>query len=290
MRVMTIKGIAIRVHYLCFLLMMVFGICGQMVEAIVIFACVVFHELCHIVVAIWLGHRAVGITLLPFGGMAEIEGMNGYGLRECMVVSAGPLGSVLGAVLCGWGWSEPSGMAELAMETNMMLALWNLLPAYPLDGGRLVRILLGTSMTAKEAVRRTVRISQLVAAVLFVYAGYVWIVRCEVLISVMLLAGMVLRLASAEEKELAFVPFCHMAGKERILTKAGYLPTMWYTVRCDMRAGEVIELFRPQVYTMVRVVSTGGKLCGTLSETAVWQGLTTYRLTDAIGIFCDEEE
>jgi CBS-domain-containing membrane protein len=81
-----------------------------------------------------------------------------------------------------------------------------------------------------------------------------------------------------------------MAGKERILTKAGYLPTTWYTVRCDMRAGEVIELFRPQVYTMVRVVSTGGKLCGTLSETAVWQGLTTYRLTDAIGIFCDEEE
>jgi stage IV sporulation protein FB len=172
----------------------------------------------------------------------------------------------------------------------MMLALWNLLPAYPLDGGRFVRILFGTSMTAKEAVRRTVRISQAVAAVLFVYAGYVWFMRCEVLISVMLLAGMVVRLASAEGKEIAFVPFCHMAGKEHALTEAGYLPTMWYTVRCDMRAGEVIELFRPQVYTMVRVVSTGGKLCGTLSETAVWQGLTTYRLTDAIGIFCDEEE
>ena len=49
MRVMTIRGIAIRVHYLCFLLMLVFGICGQMMEAVVIFACVVFHELCHIV-------------------------------------------------------------------------------------------------------------------------------------------------------------------------------------------------------------------------------------------------
>ena len=290
MRVMTIKGIAIRVHYLFFLLMLVFGICGQMMEAVVVFACVVFHELCHIAVAVWLGYRAKGLTLLPFGGMAEIEGMNGYGLRECMVVAAGPVGSAVGAFFCGWGWLEMSGMAELLAETNMMLALWNLLPAYPLDGGRLIRILFGTSMTAKEAVRRTVRISQLVAAVLFVYAGYVWLVRCEVLISVMLLAGMVVRLASTEGKEIAFVPFCHMAGKERALTEAGYLPTMWYTVRCDMRAGEVIELFRPQVYTMVRVVSAGGKLYGTLSESEVWQGLTTHRLTDTIAIFCGDAE
>ena len=290
MRVMTIKGIAVRVHWLFFLLMLVFGICGQITEAAVIFACVVFHELCHIIVAAWLGYRVTGLALLPFGGMAEIEGMNGFGLTECMVVLAGPIGSALGAVLCGWGWSEMTGMIGLVAETNMMLALWNLLPAYPLDGGRLVRILFGTSMTAKAAVRRTVRISQAVAAVLFVYAGYIWIAKSEVLISVMILAGMIVRLARAEEKELAFVPFCHMAGKGRMLTKAGYLPTTWYTVCSDMRAGEVIELFRPQVYTMVRVVSAGGGLCGTLSETEIWQGLTTYRLTDMIGIFCSGKE
>lgn len=290
MQVMTIKGIMVRVHYLFLLLMLVFGVCGQIVEATVIFACVVFHEMCHIAVAVWLGYRVTGLELLPFGGMAKIDGMNGFGWRECMVVLAGPSGSALGAAICGWGLAETTGIMRLIMETNMMLAMWNLLPAYPLDGGRLLRILFGMSMTAKEAVGRTVRISQLVAAVLFVYVGYIWVIECEVLISVMILAGMIVRLAREEEQSLAFVPFCSMAGKGRMLAKEGYLPMKWYTVRCDMRAGDVIELFRPQSYTMVRVVSATGKLCGVLSETAIWQGLTTYRLTDMIEIFCDGEE
>ena len=290
MRVMTIKGIEIRVHYLFLLMMLVFGICGQVAEAAVIFTCVIFHELCHIAVAIWLGYRVTGLALLPFGGMAEIEGMNGSGQGECMVVLAGPLGSALVAVLCGWGWAESTGIIGLIIETNMMLALWNLLPAYPLDGGRLVRIFFAASMTAKVAVRRTVRISQLVAAVLFVYAGYVWLARYEVLISVMILAAMIVRLAREEEQGLAFVPFCSMTGKGRMFAKEGYLPMKWYTVRCDMGAGDVIELFRPQSYTMVRVVSAGGKVCGVLSETEIWQGLTTYRLNDTIEIFCMREE
>lgn len=290
MCVVTIKGIAIRVHYLFLLMMLAFGICGQMMEATVIFACVVFHELCHMAVAVWFGYRVTGLSLLPFGGMAEIEGMNGVGLGECAVILAGPFGSMVGALLCGWGWTEMTGIVRLIAETNLMLALWNLLPAYPLDGGRLLQMLFTTSMTAKVAVRRTVRISQLVAAVLFVYAGYIWVARCEVLISVMILATMIVRLAKEEEKCCAFATFCNMAGKGQMLAKEGYLPMKWYTVRSDMRAGDVIELFQPHVYTMIRVVSEGGKLCGTLSETAVWQGLTIYRLTDAIEIFCTGEE
>ncbi len=289
MRVMTIKGIEVRVHYLFLFMMLIFGICGQAAEAAVIFACVVYHELCHIAVAVWLGYHVTGILLLPFGGMAMIDGMNGYGWRECMVVLAGPIGSALVAV-CGLGSAETTDIMRLITETNMMLALWNLLPAYPLDGGRLIRILFSVSMAAKEAIRRTVHISQLVAAVLFVYAGYVWLIRYEVLLSVMLLAIMIVRLARVEEKNLAFVPFCSMAGKGQMLAKDGYLPMKWYTVRSDMRAGDVIELFRPQAYTMVRVISAGGRLCGVLSETEIWQGLTMHSLKDVIGIFCDGEE
>lgn len=290
MTILTIRGVKIRIHSLLLMMVGIFAVCGEIVEVAVIFGCVVLHELCHAAVASVLGYRIDMIELLPFGGVVKIDGMCDAGRKAIAVFMAGPVGSALIFLGLSEGVNHYGGIIAFAAEVNMMLALWNLVPAYPLDGGRIMNIFLRCYMSPQESLRRTVRISQIVAAVLLGYSGYCLLVKNEVLVSVILLAGMIWRWAGRESEKGGVLPFAVMAGKRRLLVKRGYLVTQWYTVHHDQRISEVIALFRPEVYTMLRVTRHDGRCMATLSETMVWRGLETHTVKEKIEKFCVREE
>lgn len=112
-----------------------------------IFASILLHELAHSLVAIRAGIPMRGITLHLFGGAAEMEAEPGSPRVEAVMALAGPLASVAIAALLwlvlavtGLPTDEPAGILirYLAM-LNVVLAVFNMLPAFPLDGGRVLR-------------------------------------------------------------------------------------------------------------------------------------------------------
>lgn len=115
-----------------------------------LFASIIFHELAHSVVARAFGMRIKGITLFIFGGVAELEDEPPSAIAEFLVAIAGPLASLFLA----WGafrivelvqpGEAPVTTAPLAVLgylglINLVLAIFNMLPAFPLDGGRAFR-------------------------------------------------------------------------------------------------------------------------------------------------------
>ncbi len=119
------------------------GIAG----AVGLFASIVFHELCHSLVAKRFGLPMRGITLFIFGGVAEMEDEPPSARAEFLMAIAGPLSSVLlGLVLYAANSGElPApvyGVVDYLAAINLILAAFNLLPAYPLDGGRVLRSIL----------------------------------------------------------------------------------------------------------------------------------------------------
>ena len=118
------------------------------VTAVAFFACIVLHELGHAVVARRGGMPVRGITLFLFGGVAELEGEPPSAGREFSMAVAGPLVSlVLGLGFWGlaeWGvradWPVPvwAVLGYLA-AINIIVLVFNLIPAFPLDGGRILR-------------------------------------------------------------------------------------------------------------------------------------------------------
>jgi len=123
------------------------GACG----ALGLFVSIVFHEICHSVVARRYGLRIKGITLFIFGGVAEMAEEPESAKAEFMMALAGPVSSVLlglgfygvGVVGGGAGWPVPvKGIFEYLAMINGLLAGFNLLPAFPLDGGRMLRSVL----------------------------------------------------------------------------------------------------------------------------------------------------
>src|SRR5262245_60614283 len=128
---------------------------------LVFFACVVAHELAHALVARALGIPTADITLFVFGGTARITAEPDDAGDEALIAMAGPLVSVtiagLGLLLGGLLPGQPGEFVLLIGLANLVLALFNLLPGLPLDGGRVVRAvvwrtggrrMLGTRMAA----------------------------------------------------------------------------------------------------------------------------------------------
>jgi Zn-dependent protease/CBS domain-containing protein len=123
------------------------GIAG----AVGLFVSIIFHEFCHSLVARQFGLPMKGITLFIFGGVAEMESQPENPKVEFLMAIAGPISSIfLGAILYfihsvgqNIGWPKPfNGVLQYLMVINFILAGFNLLPAFPLDGGRVLRSIL----------------------------------------------------------------------------------------------------------------------------------------------------
>jgi Zn-dependent protease len=113
--------------------------------AVGFFACVLVHELAHALAARAVGVATTEIRLFVFGGVARIAGEPADPGAEALVAMAGPLASVTLAGLCdlaGWRVTGPAGdlLAWLFLG-NLVVAGFNLLPGFPLDGGRVARAL-----------------------------------------------------------------------------------------------------------------------------------------------------
>lgn len=197
-RVATVSGIPVRLHasFLVFLIWaaLVGGQEGALF-ILAVFLCVLLHEFGHALVARRYGVGTRDITLYPVGGVATLRGRLAP-REEFWVTLAGPLTNL---VLAGLFFA--AGLAGLSdaivvpmLATNLTMAIFNLVPAFPMDGGRILRSLLAMRLSTVRATRIAARVGQVVAALLLVFA----IVKGEFFVA--LIAMFVFTAAGAESR------------------------------------------------------------------------------------------
>ena len=189
-----IFGIDFRVHLTFFLLLFFIFITGlsqrgpeQAIRAVLficaVFACVLIHEIGHSLTARRFGKEAKSITLLPIGGVATMEEMPEKPSQEIAMSIIGPfinlaIAFVLYILVGFWtGIGAPNLYPESAGEffagligINIILAIFNLIPAFPMDGGRVFRGVLALGMDYVRATSIAVSVGQVVS-MLFIFYG-----------------------------------------------------------------------------------------------------------------------
>ncbi len=193
-RIATVAGIEVRIHVTFLLILGVFALLfahdGGLEAALfgtlfflALFFCVVLHEFGHAFAARAYGIRTPDITLYPIGGVARLERMPSSPWYELVIALAGPAVNVAIAAIL-WiavvrGYS-PRELFDPEMDENfwsgllrinILLVLFNMIPAFPMDGGRVVRALLATRLPYATATMIAARIGQ-VLAIAFVVVSF----------------------------------------------------------------------------------------------------------------------
>lgn len=185
-------GVDVYLHstfliFLAFLAMIQPGISAAIDIVILtcaVFACVLLHEFGHVRMAARYGVGTKDVTLLPIGGVARLDRMPSRPMEEFWVAVAGPaVNLAIAAVLYVILWMQGSPIPGLSGEAyasgsllqslfaiNISLILFNMLPAFPMDGGRVLRALLAMSMDYFKATQIASRVAKVMAAG-FVIAG-----------------------------------------------------------------------------------------------------------------------
>jgi Zn-dependent protease len=144
---------------------------------LLLFGTVVLHELGHAMAARRYGIRTQDIILLPIGGVARLLGNPGSAMEELVIALAGPAvnlilaGSIFAVLQLA---SEPASVGVLGvllstwLRINLGLLLFNLIPAFPMDGGRVLRAMLAMRVGFIQGTRVAVRVAQALAVMFFV--------------------------------------------------------------------------------------------------------------------------
>ncbi|RYG48885.1 site-2 protease family protein [bacterium] len=278
-RIATIEGIPIRLHITFLLFLTYIAFVGQNrggliwpLFVIAVFACVLLHELGHALAAKKYDVHTRDITLYPIGGIAMLEGRP-TAKQELVIAIAGPLVNVVIAVALGVGLYFSKGTISISSElkeatflptlfmANVTLALFNLIPAFPMDGGRVLRSILALNMPEVKATQIAAFVGQSLAIVLFVYALFSGqVVLALVAFFVFLGAGQ--ELAGSVTRSLLEGHKASDAMQSRFRT---------------IESGATMEMAAEMLLAGSQYhfpVTVGDEIVGTLSRTGIAQGLS----------------
>jgi stage IV sporulation protein FB len=278
-------GSEIRVHLTFFLLLLWIAVAHYqqggtaaavdgVIFIIAIFACVVAHEFGHALMARRYGIHTPDITLLPIGGVARLERMPDRPGQEIMVALAGPavnlvialvLVLILGAqvdVQSLENLDNPTQnfLARLA-SVNLFLAIFNLVPAFPMDGGRVLRATLAIRMDRSRATRIAATIGQGLA---FAF-GFLGLMTANPIL--VFIAIFIYLAAGAEAQSTGIREAARSMGVRQAMI------TRFESLDPQSTVGDAAETLIKTTQHEFPVVDGGGRLRGILTRNAMIRAL-----------------
>jgi Zn-dependent protease len=294
-------GIDVRVHW-SFVLILVYGafifgggtsnpITGALygvLVTILLFVCVTLHEFGHALVAQYFQVKVSNITLLPIGGVANLERMPDKPMQELLITLAGPLVNFALAVvllpitlllMAASPAGVPASPGELLraiqqpgavglvgylLFTNILLGLFNLLPAFPMDGGRILRALLAMTLPYVRATQLAVLVGRVIAVLMAFWglaSGNIWL---------LLIAFFVYVGGSGEREAVESKAVLRHYIVEQALTPSAV------NLYSSERLNRAVDLIMNSYQTDYAVLDLGSKFIGVLTRPRLIAALREY--------------
>jgi Zn-dependent protease/predicted transcriptional regulator len=212
------------------------GLCA----AILFFASVLLHELAHSFVAIKYGVQVTGIRLFIFGGLAQVSSEPESGRHEFLIALAGPavsmllgfgFGSLYGLMFLSGSLGPAAAVAWYLSAANILLGIFNLIPGFPLDGGRILRAILWDRWADLTRATRVVSQFGNSFALFFIFLGILLFVLAQSLVSGLwlVLIGLFMRQSAAGSYQAVVIRESLAGIQIRQVMKENVVSADWLT-------------------------------------------------------------
>ena len=279
MKIGSVFGVDVRLNRFFLLLFFLYFLLGVLPQGMIAFSVVVIHELAHVITAVGYGIKVREIELLPFGGVARMEaGMEDNPATETTVALVGPLTNgalvvaALGARQLGWGNQE---WLPFFIRANLLVGCFNLLPALPLDGGRIYRAWLAGRVGLKEATERAADLGKLFA-VGFAGVGLFGLVQGITDYNLFVVAVFLYYSADREKGGAMYIFLRYLARKKEVLARRGVLLSRQVVTMETTSLKDLVRYFVPGKYHLVTVLDRDRRVLRVLTESEVIDGMLTY--------------
>lgn len=276
MTLLSVGGVRFRVNALFLLLLFGLAWAERLAEGLTVFAVVLLHELGHVAAAKGYGVGVEEVELLPFGGVARLSGpVELDPAAEAGIAVAGPFTNLAlmaaGALLWRYDVFSP-WWTRFFLEVNALVAGVNLLPALPLDGGRLLRAHRSRKVGWRRATAEAVRLGRALAVV-FTAAGAVLLYLGVAAVTLPVLGVFVFIAAGKEEQAAAYLFMAYLSRKRERLLRPGCMSAEMLAAAGAAPIKHVVERMVPDKYHLVWVVDEDGRPAGIASERDILDAL-----------------
>ncbi|MCK8828221.1 site-2 protease family protein [Natroniella acetigena] len=267
-----IKGVKFKLNLLFLLVLFLFSISGLFNEASLTFLIVLLHELAHSVVAVNEGVKVNEVELLPFGGVVKFANLIQLKPKtEIKIALAGPLFNLILSliVLLLIRYKIISVHVGLFLiRLNLTIGLFNLIPALPLDGGRVLRAKLTTKIGFKEATKQVLWLSKIIAASVALIA-VIGIYLGEFNIILLIIAFFIYFIAVKEKQYTPYLLMEYIAKKKNQFLTEKVVAVEHLVTEQHTPLKDIIERLVPNRFNVILVVDSDLKILGLVTEDQV---------------------
>ncbi|GEM_PF-205790 len=269
---LLIKVSKLSVPYI--VLLIIIGFKGKIIIA---FMLVVMHECVHFIVAKKLGFKGFDIEILPIGAVLRLQDLDDADPKEDLIISiSGPLFNLIFALIAFLlNLKFNNYYLYLLYMSNLSLGIFNLVPAFPLDGGRIVRDILALKTFYKRANRITVGISYVIGSLMLIYS-LVSVFQNKKSISFIII-GVFIIIASYKEKErIVYLIMGDIIKKKSKFMKKGYMENRSISIYHKKTLLEALSIVDKNKYNIFIVLDNDMKATNVIYEGELIEAIKSY--------------
>ncbi|MFL0556866.1 M50 family metallopeptidase [Paenibacillus barengoltzii] len=270
------RGIAISFHPFFVIIMLISVLTGHFLELLALFTIVFVHEMGHVFAARMYDIKVLSVQMLPFGGVAVMEDAGNLTAgREIVIALAGPLQNLMliGASLLLHAigiWDGP--FLSYFIQSNLLIALFNLLPILPLDGGKISQALCSLVMPYYATLLWSYRISLLFSVLLVAYSFLpLWLGLGGMQLNLLLIGLFLLYSNLTDYRNIPYRFIRFLVNRDRSFSRHLLNGTLAQPIVAEKTKplDHILRLFKREKYHFIYVMNQQGNIVAVVPEQRV---------------------
>ncbi|KHD35126.1 metalloprotease [Clostridium acetobutylicum] len=250
------------------------GFRGEIFSVVIL---VIIHEFTHYLTARMFGFSGFDIEILPFGAVLRLKKIDYATQKEDIIISlSGPILNLILAVIFYVIFKNSGGHIYYSLYfTNLSLGLFNLIPAYPLDGGRIMKEVLSEKIPYRKANEVSIYIS-IVIGIIFCIFSIVGLFFSVKSINMLVVAFFILFCSFKEKGRMVYIVMGDIIRKKIIFLRKGYIENRMISVSAENNLLNALKVIDKNKYTVVTVLNKEMKVIDLIYEEEMLEALKNY--------------